>query len=294
MLEVAGLCVERKGRSILRDVSFTVHEPQLLGVIGHNGAGKTTLMRSIVGLQSASAGDIAIRGRRGERDRRRLVSYLPQGGLPFPDATVSRIVGTLAPPAIEGAKDPLGELVRDTSRRRLSSLSGGERRLVGVWVALAVDTPVVVLDEPSNDLDPERRAQMWSTLHANVARGQIVIVVTHNLHELDQQASRLLLLRGGALTFDGSVKELARQVGGSRVQLPSDVAERLGPEHVDLTLAVERGSTVTLTIDPGALPALLGRVAELAPAALADITVSQPSLVDAYQRFDRSVDDVDA
>lgn len=290
MLHVSGVEVQRSQKTILSDVSFRCGTPELIGVIGHNGAGKTTLMRSIVGLQKMTAGEVVIQGQRRAGERRKHVSYLPQGGLPFPDATVAKVIGSLAQRHNAALAGPLDELVRDAAGRRLAALSGGERRLVGVWLALASDAPVVVLDEPSNDLDPQKRAQMWTALHTHVANGRIVLVVTHNLHELDHQASRILLLRGGALMFDGSVGEFARRVGGSRVSMPAAVARSLEIEGSESgrphdSAASERAAVV-LTVEPSSLPVLLARVQATDPAALADVTVSQPSLVDAYERFE--------
>jgi len=198
----------------LDDVTLAVDRGEVIGIIGHNGAGKSTLLKLINRLLEPDAGAILVEGRDTREwppiQLRRRVGYVLQDVGLFPHMTVAGNVGVV--PRLEGwaadrvapRVDELLELVglpaRQFAARWPDELSGGQRQRVGVARALAVDPPVLLMDEPFGALDPLTRAE----LHAEFRRIQqrlrkTVIIVTHDMGEAFALGDRLGVVESGRL-----------------------------------------------------------------------------------------------
>lgn len=213
------------GKPILREVSFAVAAGEYLSVIGPNGAGKTTLLKCIDRLAAGGTGSIHVFGRPLERYRQRelarRISYVPQAdGRLFP-YTVHEFVlmgryPHLAPLSGFGRDDRLAvdEAMEQAgvaafARRRLATLSGGERQKVFVAAALAQGAEVLLLDEPTTFLDYRHQAEVRELLaRLNRDRGTTVVAVTHDVNQAALDSHRVLALRAGAVAFLGPPAEL--------------------------------------------------------------------------------------
>lgn len=201
------------------DVSLTVEAGHVYGLLGHNGAGKTTLVNQVVGLIRPDAGTIRVGGRDAVADpsyARRVCSLQPQAQLPIDGLTprqaielVGRLRGGRAGEVrirrdrLVAALD-LGEWL-DTDGARLS---GGVKRLVSFAMAAASPGLVVVLDEPTNDVDPVRRRLLWAEVRRIAEEGAAVLLVTHNVLEAERSVDRLAILDAGRVIAEGTPAEL--------------------------------------------------------------------------------------
>ncbi|MWV65448.1 ATP-binding cassette domain-containing protein [Halorubrum sp. JWXQ-INN 858] len=187
------------GVPVLDDVSLAVR-PGLTAVIGPNGSGKSTLLSTLVGAVEPTAGRVThARG-----DAVRPVGYLPQR-VPFRDGFTAR--ETLAFYARLVGDDPDAALERvglaDAAERRIESLSGGMRRLLGIAQATIGDPSLVVLDEPASGLDPGMRERAFAVASARATGGAGVVLSSHDLDLVDAHADRLVCLSRGRVVAAG-------------------------------------------------------------------------------------------
>jgi ABC-2 type transport system ATP-binding protein len=201
------------------EITLAVDAGQVFGLLGHNGAGKTTLVNQVVGLLLPDAGSIVVAGRDAIADpgyARRVCSLQPQAQLPIDGLTprqaielVGRLRGGRATD-VRARRDRLVESLAlsewmDTDGARLS---GGVKRLVSFAMAAVVPGRVVVLDEPTNDVDPVRRRLLWEQVRTLADEGAAVLLVTHNVTEAERSVDRLAILDRGRLIAEGTPAEL--------------------------------------------------------------------------------------
>jgi len=212
------------GRPLLADLSLSVAEGETLALIGRSGSGKTTALKLVNALLLPTEGQVQVDGKATSawdpiRLRRRTGWVIQDVGL-FPHLTVRRNVAVV--PELEGwpeervraRVDELLTLVglpaASFADRYPHQLSGGQRQRVGVARALAVDPPLVLLDEPFGALDPITRRELQREFRALQARlRKTAVFVTHDLREAALVGDRLALLDGGRLVATGTAAELA-------------------------------------------------------------------------------------
>lgn len=217
-VEAEDLVVELGGRVVVDRVSLRLEAGRWTAIVGPNGAGKSTLLAALAGLRTPRAGRVRLDGRPiGDwpaRERARRVAWLGQhgeaeGGLAARDVVA---LGRLPALGLLGAPGPADEAAVDAAMaetdcaglatRRLSALSGGERQRVLIARALAVGTPVLLLDEPTAHLDAPHQRALLRGLRDRAARGVSVAAVLHDLG-LALAADRLLVLVAGRVVADG-------------------------------------------------------------------------------------------
>ena len=238
MLEIRNLHKNFGPLVAVDDVSFTVSRGEVLGFLGPNGAGKSTTMKMITGFLAPTAGTAVICGadiRQRPLAARRQFGYLPEGAPAYPDMTVADFLDFVA--RIRGFRgkaaaariDRIVELVHlgEVRRQRIDTLSKGFRRRVGVAQALIHDPPVVILDEPTDGLDPNQKYEMRSILAAMQAEKAIVIS-THLLEEVEAVCSRAIIIARGRILVDAAPAELAaRSRFHNAVRLDIDPANEI-------------------------------------------------------------------
>lgn len=207
-----------------RDISLAVVEGEIFGFLGDNGAGKTTLVRQMVNLLKPDSGRVLLFGQSVTSDPLyvpRHVGYMPQETYALNNLTVGEALFFTAHLRGMSRRDARLECdrlmeawqiggMRDQVNTRLS---GGQRRLLRLAVALAASPPVLILDEPTNDLDPLRRKLVWDLLREeNMQRGATILFITHDAIEAEKVIQRVGIMRGGVLAAVGSPVELKRAV----------------------------------------------------------------------------------
>ena len=210
-LELAGVSAGYGHQLVIRDVSLTVNEGELAALIGPNGHGKTTLLRAISGLVRIRQGAIALNGKRidGLRPDEVVAAgivHVPQGDLLFPDMTVieNLRMGAYLPDAGRQEARRLDEVLGlfpklDERRNQVAStLSGGERRMVGIGRGLMAGGSLLMLDEPSLGLAPIVIDQIYAVITALRQSGRTIIVVEENATRIAEIADSVHLLDNGS------------------------------------------------------------------------------------------------
>jgi ABC-2 type transport system ATP-binding protein/ribosome-dependent ATPase len=217
------------------DVSMSVAEGEIVGLIGANGAGKTTLIRLLLGLLASTAGSVSLFEQVPSRTTRQRLGYVPQSLGLYTDLTVtenlrftSQAFGSEVPTALP---DELSE-VKD---RLVGEIGLGLQRQLAFVAALAHSPALLVLDEPTSGVDPLARSRLWDTIHEQADRGVAVLVTTHYMQEADQ-CDRLVIMVAGRVATAGTVREI---VGGrTAVQVDTEAWDQAFRALTDAQLPV--------------------------------------------------------
>ena len=200
------------------DISFEIAQGEIVGLLGHNGSGKTTIMKMLTGFLEPTAGQITVNGLDiGEQTRlaQSCIGYLPENCPIWPDMHVADYLDyqaclhCLAPSgrdqAIVRALQRTG--LEDKATEMIRTLSRGYRQRLGVAQAILHEPQVVILDEPTNGLDPTQIYEMRSLIK-NLATQSTILISTHILQEVQAICERVLILRAGRLELDSKIQDL--------------------------------------------------------------------------------------
>jgi ABC-2 type transport system ATP-binding protein len=208
----------------LEGIDLCVAEGEIVGLLGPNGSGKTTLLKIILGLLAPTTGICRVFGRPAHcAAARSAVGYLPEAPEFYPFLTgieLVRFFAGLAGLAGSGREDRVREAIalvgmENASGRRVGAYSRGMKQRIGLAQALVADPRLVVLDEPTANLDPEGAAEVGGIIRRLQARGGTVLLSSHQLEQIEDLCTRVAFLNRGRLVASGTVDELARQYRGN-------------------------------------------------------------------------------
>ncbi len=234
MLTVEGIDVYIQASHILRRVSLEVGEREVVCLVGRNGAGKTTTLRAIMGFLRPRAGRIAfsghdIHGRRTHEIARLGIGWAPEDSGIFPDLTVgenieistwTRPAGRPGPERVELAYRVFPAL-RRYARRKGPAMSGGERKMLSIARALALDPQMLLLDEPFEGLSPTIIPAVSLGIAEITQLGRSILIAESNIHHVPEFATRLYVIERGEIIFAGppgaahADAETMRVIGGA-------------------------------------------------------------------------------
>lgn len=224
LLDLQGVAVARGRRAVLRDVSLTVTEGEVIALIGPNGAGKTTLLQLVVGARRPDHGTIRGRGHAlvTIADRSPLMAWVADDAEPPPELTVERVLHYASPGSalLPALLDPLQ--LRPVLSSRCGRLSRGERRRVVLAEALLLDRPLVVLDEPFGAFDPLQLREIIAEIRRLAQGGTAFLISIHQLEQAVRVADRVIVLHEGRMAASGSEQEL-RTIAGQPTGSLDDV-----------------------------------------------------------------------
>ena len=219
MFEIKNLCVGYSGRTVSRDISLSVPDGQVTVILGPNGCGKSTLLKGLCGILPVMSGEATLHGESllglPPRKLAQKVAYLAQSRR-VPDITVQRLVlhgrfPYLSYPRRYRKEDYLAAQtameqmhIADLADKSLESLSGGQRQKVYIAMALAQNTQVILLDEPTTYLDVAHQLQMMRQAKALSAEGKIVVMVLHDISLALQTADQIVLMNQGRVVTAGT------------------------------------------------------------------------------------------
>ena len=236
MIEITNLTKNFDQFTVIDDLTFTVKEGEVLGFLGPNGAGKSTTMKLITGFLSASHGTVSIDGfdiSENPIEAKSLMGYLPEGAPSYGDMTtleflnfVAQVRGFRGEEISQRVQHVLDEVeLNSVSQQTIETLSKGFKRRVGLAQAIMHDPKVLILDEPTDGLDPNQKHHVRELIK-NLARDKIVIISTHILEEVTAVCSRAIIIAQGRIVADGTPAELE-----SRSKYHQAVSVRLSEDY---------------------------------------------------------------
>lgn len=213
-------------QDVVSGVDFEVGAGEVVCVLGPNGAGKSTLLRVLAGLLAPHTGSVELSGRPvgrySAKARAQEIALVPQALYSLPDLSVRDFVSqgryayrTLFRPENEADRAAVEKALDEADliglgARPLASLSGGQRQRALVARALAQEPRLVLVDEPTNSLDPRHQVQVFRVIAGLGCAGRAAVIVTHDLNLASQFASRIVLMDGGRVVANGSVHEVLK------------------------------------------------------------------------------------
>jgi len=230
MLSVEGLHVYIEASHILRDVSLAVGEREVVCLVGRNGAGKTTTLRTVMGYHVPHSGRIRfldrdIAGMRTYAIAQLGLGFAPEDGAIFADLTVAENVeiATWTRPTGRAADERLAQayavfpVLRRYQARKGTQISGGERKMLSIARALALDPTMLLLDEPFEGLSPAIIPEIGRSIFEITKLGHSILIAESNIHHVPEYTTRLYVIERGEIIFSGHPSEVQRDQAVLRV-----------------------------------------------------------------------------
>lgn len=207
---------------VINNLSFHVNKGETFGLLGSNGSGKTTTIRTLLGIYQPSAGELLIGGKPYSVSGGVRLGYLPEErGLYKKESVIDTMVyfGQLKGLSRDKARsEALGYLEKvglaDKAATRLDKLSGGQQQKVQLGITIMADPELLILDEPTKGFDPVNRRLLMNIIEDHQKKGATVILVTHQMEEVERLCDRIILLKDGKAAAYGTVKEVRKAHGG--------------------------------------------------------------------------------
>lgn len=213
MIDIKNLVKQFGPFTAVDHISFHVAKGEVLGFLGPNGAGKSTTMKMLCGFLSPTSGSIAVCGHDVEADplaAKSCIGYLPEGAPSYADMTARGFLDFVADVRNMSGKERDWRLdkvidqvnIKDVLDQPIDTLSKGYKRRVGLAQAILHDPPVLVLDEPTDGLDPNQKHEVRGLIQA-MARDKAIIISTHILEEVEAVCSRAIVIARGRIVAEG-------------------------------------------------------------------------------------------
>jgi len=291
-ITVAGLRKSYGSVQAVRDVSFGVRTGEIVALLGPNGAGKTTTLEILEGFRVRDGGAVAVLGldpgdKTAARELRERTGLVLQDIAVEPYLTVRETVARQAgyyqaPRAVPEVIGLVG--LAGLERRKVRSLSGGQKRRLDLALGLIGDPELLYLDEPTTGFDPAARRGAWDLVRALRAAGTTILLTTHDMAEAQALADRVVLLNSGAVVADGPPGGL-----GGRDKDLARISFTLPPGFpvagLPVPADIQNGAVVIETTSPTEELHRLTSWAVQSDVTLSGLTVDRPSLEDVYLRL---------
>ncbi|MNK60057.1 putative ABC transporter ATP-binding protein YxlF [compost metagenome] len=271
MIVIENLSKRYADRTVVRDVTFDVKQGEILGFLGPNGAGKSTTMKMLTGYLTPTAGRVEVGGFDMAKDpikAKSLIGYLPENPPVYPEMTVRDYLAFAA--KLRGVpgrdvKAAVDEVIArcilgEVPNKLIAHLSKGFQQRVGIAQALVHKPKVIILDEPTNGLDPKQIIQIRELIKG-LAQDHTVILSTHILPEVQVTCSRVLIINQGTVVAEGKPEELEGKLrGGMRIELEArapqgDISTQLqdlpGVSNLAITAKADGLVRVSLEVPSG-------------------------------------------
>ncbi|MDM8565029.1 ABC transporter ATP-binding protein [Candidatus Halobeggiatoa sp. HSG11] len=218
IIDIKNLCKQFDSLTAVDNISFQVKKGEVLGFLGPNGAGKSTTMKMVTGFLSPTSGTVTVDGFdivQNPLAVKQRIGYLPEGAPAYPDMTPASFLDFIAQIRGLSGKDKSNRIADTITRVNLENvlhqpietLSKGFKRRVGLAQAILHDPEVLILDEPTDGLDPNQKYEVRSLIK-NMAQEKVIILSTHILEEVHAVCSRAIIIADGKILADGTPAEL--------------------------------------------------------------------------------------
>lgn len=273
-------------------ISFEIRGGEIFSMLGPNGAGKTTTVEMMEGLRTPTTGGIEIFGVDVSKDYagiRHRVGVIPQEFEPFerlkPPEAIEYFGGLYSQKLAREEVDQLLETVELAHRRNLVAmkLSGGEKRKLGLALALVGQPDLLFLDEPTVGLDAQSRRNLWELLQSLRQAGRTILLTTHYLDEAEKLSDTVFVIHQGKEIAKAAPRQLIAQHGGGRSLVLEDYGDGSTKVIEEMGLSFKRsGNDIRIDLEAGeSVSELVGRLGA-AGVRFDDITTIEPSLEDAF------------
>ncbi len=285
VIEIAGLRKSYRGREVVRGLTFDVPAGSVTGFLGRNGAGKTTTLRMLLGLARPSAGTATVLGKPYAAlvDPARHVGVVLETGGFHPGRTGRRhleIVATAARMPLRRVPEVLAQMgLTEAANRRVKGYSLGMRQRLALAAALLGEPELLILDEPTNGLDPVGIHELRAHLTAHAAAGGTVLVSSHQLAEVAQVVDQVVIIHEGLLVTAGPARDLMGDTSSVRVRTAEP--GRLRDALLAAAITVEQVGPDLLMVR-SATAERVGEVAARNQVALAEMATVNASLEDVF------------
>jgi len=227
IVEVDHFRMDFGATTVIRDLSFDVKRGETFGFLGSNGSGKTTTLRALLGIYRPTAGRLLIDGTPFDPDYANRLGYLPEErGLYKKESVIDvmtyfgRLKGIEKHEAERWSMQYLERVeIADKAKMRVDKLSGGQQQKVQLGVTIMNNPELLILDEPTKGFDPVNRRLLMDIIDEQRAAGATVLMVTHQMEEVERLCDRIILLKDGAARAYGTVTEVQEEFGGLTIAL---------------------------------------------------------------------------
>lgn len=267
MIEVKNVTKSFDGFRALNDLTMTVPQGSVYGLVGPNGAGKSTIIRHITGIYRQDSGEVLVDGTPvfENPDIKGRIAYIPDDIFYFSNASIAEMTKfyrNVYPRFDEERFKKLSEVFELDPRRQMRRLSKGMQKQAAFWIAVSLRPDILVLDEPVDGLDPVMRRQIWSIVMSDVAEnGTTVLVSSHNLRELEDVCDHVGIMNKGKIMIERSLTALQEGIVKMQLALPDGVAL---PEGLEVLHESTMGRLKTLILH-GSTEELSARLATCDP-----------------------------
>lgn len=286
-----------------QDIHFDVEEGEILGLLGPNGAGKSTLIKQMVGHLAPTEGEIRFQGKNVLKQSKAVaqkVAFYSQEPHVLTTLKVWEALsytGRLRGMSKKDAMNQTEELLErfemtDLRNKLLKHVSGGQKRMVGLGTTLIGKAPIMIFDEPTNELDPLKRRMVWNLIQERNQAGTTVILVTHNVLEAEQVVDRVAVINHGQLLAIDHVARLKQKVDQ---RLKFEITTELG-KSVEVERAINQWGVLQrngenrlrLLVEKSEASKVLDFIVQRTDLPIEEYAVVPPSLEDVYFHIDQS------
>ncbi len=257
MIEVNQLTKRYARHEAVQNISFSVKPGEVVGFLGPNGAGKTTTLRMLTGYLPPTSGTATVAGHdvfRESMEARRKIGYMPENVPLYDDMRVREYLNFRA--QIKGlsgsdCRRRVGEVMETCGlvavrRKMIKTLSKGFRQRVGLADALVHDPELLILDEPTNGLDPNQIRHIRGLIK-RLAKSHTVLISTHILHEVEMTCDRVIIIDGGKIKASDTPAELTRNMrAAGRIQVELHTDQKIATKALKKLASVKKVSPKTL------------------------------------------------
>lgn len=222
VIEINNFSMVFGNKIAVNDLSFSVKKGETFGFLGSNGSGKTTTLRALLGLYKATSGSLLVNGEKYSPSSNIKLGYLPEERGMYRKEKVLDVMiyfGTLKGLSRDQAKKSALSYLKEVgmasyAKTRIDKLSGGQQQKIQLGITVINDPDLLILDEPTKGFDPVNRRLLMNIIEERKKRGATVIIVTHQMEEVEKVCDRLILLKDGETKAYGTVKEVKKSFDG--------------------------------------------------------------------------------
>lgn len=271
MIIIKNLTKKFDDHKILDDICLEIKQGEIVGLLGPNGAGKTTTMRLITGFLAPSEGEIKIGGKdineqKEIKEIKKNIGYLPENNPLYEEMLVSEYLETMADlkqipknkteKEIRKAAEKTG--ITEVFFKPINDLSKGFKQRVGLCSAILGDPSVLILDEPTEGLDPNQRIDIRNLIK-HLGQNKTVIISSHVLSEIESTCDRIIIINHGKIVADGGTKEIIASARGKRALdleiegegIEKELATLTGNKYIEITKGKDEHVKISVQVESG-------------------------------------------